>query len=262
MIPRKIHYCWFGGNPLPKTVRKCIDSWRKYCVDYEIIEWNESNYDLTRNQYMLDAYREKKWGFVPDFARADIIFTHGGIYLDTDVQIIKCFDSLLDCNSFFGFEDDNTGEYFVNLGHGFAAEKGNELVKKIVDSYQKLSFYNEDGSMNLIPSPQLNSIEFLKFGFQMNNQLQEIDGNILYPGDFFDPKNFGTGKLTISDNTYSIHHYDASWFDEDKKEQLQENWKQYKKSERIDKLVHLPNRLLMYILGQEKYRKFKKKLRR
>ena len=118
MIPKKIHYCWIGGNPLPELAIKCIESWKKYCPDYEIIEWNEKNYDFRKNQFMREAYDEKKWGFVPDYARLDIIYEHGGIYLDTDVEIIKPLDSLLKEQGFAGMEQPG----IVALGLGFGAE--------------------------------------------------------------------------------------------------------------------------------------------
>lgn len=262
MIPKKIHYCWVGGNPLPTSVKKCIASWKKYCPDYEIIEWNENNYDFTKNQYMKDAYEAKKWGFVPDYARVDIIYHHGGIYLDTDVQIIRNFDSLLICKSFFGFEDDGNNKFYVNLGHGFAGEKENPILKDIMDSYQALSFYNHDGSQNLTPSPILNSTVLEKYGFVMDNHYQSINDNIIYPGDFFDPKSFITGLLSITENTYSIHHYDASWLDEEKNFRKKTEWKQYKRIYRRDKIFHLPNRILISVLGEEKYTQLKKKIKK
>ena len=262
MIPKKIHYCWVGGNPLPTSVKKCIASWKKYCPDYEIIEWNENNYDFTKNQYMKDAYEAKKWGFVPDYARVDIIYHHGGIYLDTDVQVIKNFDSLLDCKSFFGFEDDGNNKFYINLGHGFAGEKGNPLLKNIMDSYQALSFYNPDGSQNLTPSPILNSTVLEKYGFVMDNHYQSINDNIIYPGDYFDPKSFITGLLHLTKNTYSIHHYDASWVDEEIKARIKKVWKLNKRNDRIDSIIHFPNRFLINVLGEEKYKRLKQKIKK
>ena len=262
MIPKKIHYCWVGGNPLPVSVKKCIASWKKYCPDYEIIEWNEKNYDFTKNDYMKDAYEAKKWGFVPDYARVDIIYQHGGIYLDTDVQVIKSFNSLLNCKSFFGFEDDGNEKFYVNLGHGFAGEVGNPLLKEIMDSYETISFYNKDGSLNLTPSPILNSTVLEKYGFVMDNHYQSINDNVIYPGDYFDPKSFITGLLHLTKNTYSIHHYDASWFDEEKKFRKKTEWKQYKRIYRRDRIIHLPNRILINILGEEKYTQLKKKIKK
>ena len=128
MIPKKIHYCWIGGNPLPELAIKCIESWKKYCPDYEIIEWNEKNYDFRKNQFMREAYDEKKWGFVPDYARLDIIYEHGGIYLDTDVEIIKPLDSLLKEQGFAGMEQPG----IVALGLGFGAEPKLPLIKELM----------------------------------------------------------------------------------------------------------------------------------
>lgn len=262
MIPKKIHYCWVGGNPLPASVKKCIASWKKYCPDYEIIEWNESNYDFTKNQYMKDAYEAKKWGFVPDYARVDIIYHHGGIYLDTDVQVIKSFNSLLNCKSFFGFEDDENGKFYVALGLGFAGEKGNPLLKEITDSYETISFYNKDGSLNLTPSPILNSTVLEKYGFVMDNHYQSINDNVIYPGDYFDPKSFTTGLLHKTKNTYSIHHYDASWVDEEIKARIKNVWKLNKRNNRIDSIIHFPNRFLINVLGEEKYKRLKQKIKK
>ncbi len=211
---------------------------------------------------MKDAYEAKKWGFVPDYARVDIIYHHGGIYLDTDVQVIKNFDSLLDCKSFFGFEDDGNNKFYINLGHGFAGEKGNPLLKNIMDSYQALSFYNPDGSQNLTPSPILNSTVLEKYGFVMDNHYQSINDNIIYPGDYFDPKSFITGLLHLTKNTYSIHHYDASWVDEEIKARIKKVWKLNKRNDRIDSIIHFPNRFLINVLGEEKYKRLKQKIKK
>ena len=262
MIPKTIHYCWFGGNPKPKSVIKCINSWKKYCPDYEIIEWNEDNYDISSNQYMKEAYEAKRWAFASDYARVDIMYNHGGIYLDTDVQVIKSFDPLLKSSSFFGFEDDGDGLFYIGLGLGFAAEKGNKLVKNVMDSYKDLSFINPDGSLNMIPSPQLNTKIFIDNGFLLNNTKQQIDGNVVYPGDYFDPKNFNTGIMTITDNTYSIHHYDASWYDEGDKKKIKEQWKQEKRKHRKNVLRYLPQIVTKKLLGEKKYKKLKTKLKK
>ena len=128
MIPKIIHYCWFGGNEIPENDKKCIESWKKYCPDYKIIRWDESNYDYKKNSYMREAYEAKKWGFVPDYARLDIIYNYGGIYLDTDVELLKSLDEILDCEGFFGFESEN----LVNLGLGFGAVKGNEIIRDMM----------------------------------------------------------------------------------------------------------------------------------
>ena len=130
MIPKIIHYCWFGGNEIPEHDKKCIESWKKYCPDYKIIRWDESNYDYKKNSYMREAYEAKKWGFVPDYARLDIVYEHGGIYLDTDVELVKNIDELLEHKAYMGFE---VGGEFVSPGLGFGAEKNFPLFKKMME---------------------------------------------------------------------------------------------------------------------------------
>ena len=151
-IPKIIHYCWVGGKPKPQSVLYCIESWKRCCPDYEIREWNESNYDFTKNEYMRQAYEAKKWGFVPDYARLDIIYEYGGIYLDTDVEMLRSPDELLGQDGFMGFENTGDGEYFVNCGHGFGAVPHHEVIRKARDLYNVLSFLNEDGTPNLFTS--------------------------------------------------------------------------------------------------------------
>ena len=153
MIPKIIHYCWVGRSPKPESVLYCIESWRKYCPDYTIIEWNEDNYDFTKNKYMKQAYEKRKWGFVPDYARLDIVYNYGGIYLDTDVEIISNIDHLLDNVAFMGFENTGDGKYFVNCGQGFGAVPNNEVIGLMRDNYDDLEFIKKDGTLNMLPSP-------------------------------------------------------------------------------------------------------------
>lgn len=209
MIPKIIHFCWFGKGKMPPLAEKCIASWKKYCPDYEIICWNEDNYDVSKNKYMFDAYKAKKWGFVPDFARLDIIFQFGGIYLDTDVELIKPIDNLLVENkAFAGVEIPGQ----IALGLGFGAEKNNPVIKLMLDQYEHLRFLNENGEMNLVPSPQIQTKLLREYGLSSDNELQVInDCFCVYPKDFFNPYNFENGKIEITENTYSIHHYAGSW---------------------------------------------------
>lgn len=213
-IPKIIHYCWVGGNPKPQSVLYCIESWKRCCPDYEIREWNETNYDFTKNEYMRQAYEAKKWGFVPDYARLDIVYEHGGIYLDTDVEMVRSFDDLLGHNSFFGFEDTGEGTYFVACGLGFGASKHNDLIKKLRDYYDAVQFCYPDGRLNLMPAPRHNTPIFAEYGVAMDNTIQAYDGNVFYPAEFFCPKIFKTGKLKVTRKTYSIHHFSASWMDD------------------------------------------------
>lgn len=216
MIPKVIHYCWFGKNPLPELAQKCIASWEKFCPDYEIIEWNESNVDITQCKYMEDAYKEKKWGFVSDYARNKIIYENGGFYLDTDVEIIKPLDELLSHQAILGFESETQ----IAAGLIIASEKGNGVIKEMYELYHNLSFYNDDGSLNLTPSPVYNTAVLVKHGLIPNNTLQTVENITVFPTEYFCPKDFYTGIITITPNTYAIHHYDASWHSEREKKEI------------------------------------------
>lgn len=217
MIPKKIHYCWFGGNPLPELAVKCIGSWKKFCPDYEIIEWNEENYDVSQNTYMRQAYENKRWGFVPDYARLDIIYNHGGIYLDTDVEIIKPIDELLELEAFAGVEQNSP---YIALGLGFGASKGHYAIKKMRDYYDQLLFV-ENGELNLLPAPKINSKVLEELGYVFSEQINDSCPLTIFPSEYFCPVNYNTNELTITEKTYSIHHYTASWYDETQRYALQ-----------------------------------------
>ncbi|CYW30854.1 glycosyltransferase family 32 protein [Streptococcus suis] len=201
MIPKVIHYCWFGGNPLPESVKKCIESWKKYCPEYEIIEWNDSNYDVAKNDYLRKMYSQRKYAFVSDFARLDIIYHYGGIYLDTDVELIKNLDSLLFQECYMGCE--LPGE--VNTGLGFGAQKGHEFLLENLSAY-----LNEEADGKTCV--EVTTALLKKRGLNANQEIQEIESVIVYPSEYFCPLNMGTNKLLITDATYSIHHYDSSWY--------------------------------------------------
>lgn len=209
VIPKVIHYCWFGHNPIPDQYKKWMESWHKYCPDYEIKEWNEDNYDITKNGYMYEAYQNKKWGFVPDYARLDIIYEHGGIYLDTDVELVGNLDDMLYQKGFAGFER----ETFVNLGLGFGAEKGLPIIKEMRDAYANLHFVNSDGSCNLTASPEYQTNFLLTKGLKLNGEYQIIGDMVIYPEKMFSGKCPYTRRVRLKPYTKSIHHYDASWTD-------------------------------------------------
>lgn len=165
-IPKIIHYCWFGKNSIPDKYKNWMESWKKYCPDYEIIEWNESNYDIKKNKYMRQAYESQKWGFVPDYARIDIINTYGGIYLDTDVELIKNMDDLLYQNCFMGFQQDD----LVNLGHGFGSKKDNDILCEMMEEYNKYNFILENGTLNMLPSPYYQTAVLERNGLKLNGE--------------------------------------------------------------------------------------------
>ena len=213
-IPKKIHYCWFGDGVKSDLIKKCIDSWKYYMPDYDIIEWNEKNFVLD-NIYAKEAYEQKKYAFVSDYARLKVIYEHGGIYLDTDVELIKSLESLLCKGGFIGFERSNT----VTTGLGFAAEPGNELVKAMLYSYKNIRF-NVDGENDQTPCPVRNTKVLVSYGLVLNNKKQKIGNMIIYPQEYFCPFDYDSGKLKITENTFSIHHYGYSWADDESKKVL------------------------------------------
>jgi hypothetical protein len=206
-IPKTIHYCWFGGKPIRDDFIAYIDTWKKYCPDYEIVIWDESNYDYKQNEYMYEAYKQKKWGFVPDYARLDIIYNYGGVYLDTDVELIRNIDDLLCDDAFCGFASRSS----VSNGLGFGAVIGFPLILELMKIYDKVSFFNEYGSLNLTASPTFQTEFFRSKGLVLNNTLQKIQDMTIYPSDVLDPFDHITQTFLVTDNTYSIHHYAGTW---------------------------------------------------
>lgn len=209
-IPKLIHYCWFGGTPLREDFAAYIEGWEKNCPDYEIVRWDESNYDYNKNEYMYDAYKHKKWGFVPDYARLDIICEYGGVYLDTDVELLKNIDDLLCDEAFCGFQNLDG----VANGLGFGAVAGYHLIAEQMKIYDEISFLNKDGSLNLTPAPTFETDFFVSKGLKLNNTLQKLEGMMIYPSDVLNPLNYLNGKFNITENTYAIHHASATWRDE------------------------------------------------
>ena len=203
MIPKVIHYCWFGRGEKPKLAKKCIASWKKYCPDYEIIEWNEDNFDINQNEYTKMCYSEKKFAFLSDYARLLVIYNSGGVYFDLDVELFKPIDSLLINEAYFGFEMDE----YVNTGLGFGAEKGNSNVKLMLDEYDKLL----DGKNGTIGCPILNTNALLNVGLQLNGKKQIVNGAIILPQEYFNPYDDVTGRLFKTNNTYSVHWFAKSW---------------------------------------------------
>lgn len=211
MIPKVIHYFWIGTKPLGEKEISCIESWKKYCPDYEIKLWNETNYDFSINNYMKEALEAKKYGFVPDYARLDVIYKYGGIYLDTDVELLRPLDDLLHLKGFCGFENAQK----VNLGQIFAAEAGHEIIKVMRDEYEKMSFLNDNGTLNTTASPVIQTTSLRRAGLKLNGKKQVLaNGFTVFPEDYFSPYDFETETIKRTSNTYSIHHYAATWYSE------------------------------------------------
>ena len=206
MIPKIIHYCWFGGNPLPKSAIKCIESWKKYCPDYEIIEWNEGNFDISSNIYIKEAYDSKKFAFVTDYVRLYVMYMYGGIYMDTDVEVVRPLDEFLSNVAFSGFESSES----IPTGI-MASEKGFLLYKEFLDYYADKHFVKTDGSFDVTTNVVIMTEIVDKYGLKHNNELQTIKGWTLYPSDYFCPLNNSTGILHRTNNTATIHWFNKSW---------------------------------------------------
>lgn len=214
IIPKKIHYMWLGRKPLPDNLKKCIDSWYKYCPEYEIIEWNEDNYDIDKHSYMRQAYDQGAYGFVPDYARLDILYNEGGIYLDTDVEIKKNIDDLLYQEAFCGVEK----WQIINYGGMSGAVKGHPMIKKFLDARQEIYFLDENGKQNKNTCGFYDTRVALQNGYIINGKTQNINGMNIYAYDYFQPFDYMSGIKNETENTYSIHWFYGGWMDEKMKE--------------------------------------------
>ena len=207
MIPKIIHYCWFGRGEKPELAKKCIASWRKSCPDFEIREWNEGNCDYLSIPFMAEEYAAKKYAFVSDVMRLIVLEQYGGVYFDTDVEVLRDISPLLDDEGFIGFENDQ----FVNSGQVMAAKAHHPVIRAMIEEYKKLHFTNADGTATPVGCPRLNTDVMEQFGLIRNGREQVVAGIHVYPADYFNPVDSTTGKLTKTENTYSIHWYSMSW---------------------------------------------------
>lgn len=206
-IPRKIHYIWFSENPIPALLQKNIDGWRRMCPDYEICLWNEKNYDIAQNAYMYQAYQNKRWSFVSDYARLDIIYREGGIYLDTDVEMIRRPDDLLYNDAFIGFERLST----VNTGSGFGAKKGFPLIREMRDYYQDIEFVNAEDPDDMILCPIYETNILQRHGLKLDGNFQIVSEMSVYPVMYFNAKSLYSNRLRVTKETISVHHCSWTW---------------------------------------------------
>jgi len=206
-IPQKIHYFWFGNGKKPKILEKCIKSWQKYLPEYEIIEWNETNFDIEQSKYCKDAYEAKKYAYVADYARFKILYEHGGIYFDTDVELLKKIpDNFFEEEGFIGVEDVT---YLINPGLVFASIPKQKIIKEILDLYEEIDF--KEQYSNLITVCVNTTKIFEKYGFKQNNEFQTIKNIKIYPTDYFCSYDIKNDIPKITKNSISIHHYSGSW---------------------------------------------------
>lgn len=207
MIPKKIHYCWFGKGKMPELALKCIESWRVNLPDYELKEWNENSFDINSNFYVKEAYESRKFAFVTDYVRLYALYTEGGIYMDTDVEVLKNLDSFLDLPAFSGFEDN------MHIPTGImAAEKGSIWAKWQLEYYSGRHFLLPDGTLDLTTNVDIIGGLMEEKGFILKNGLYNFQNIItIFPKDYFCPKSHTTGKIELTENTYTIHHFAGSW---------------------------------------------------
>lgn len=212
MIPKVIHYCWFGGNPLPPLAQKCIASWRKFMPDYEICAWNEDNFDVDIIPYTADAHKAGKYAFVSDYARFKILYEQGGVYFDTDVELIAPMDDIIAQGPFMGFEcDGSSGKMAVAPGLGIAAEAGMPLYEEILRRYENLSFCGPDGNINPYTMIPLVTDILVRKGLKGDGTREHVAGVDVYPPQWFNPFDDATGRLRKTAETRSIHWYAKSW---------------------------------------------------
>ena len=206
MIPKIIHYCWFGGYPIPNDLKRYMDSWKKYAPDYQIIRWDESNFDLNCHPFVESAYNAKAWAFVSDYARLKVVYENGGIYLDTDVELLKNIDFLLENKCYIGVQQHGK---LCTTGLGFGAIKYSPVVKEMLNKYNGL-YYNEE-IKNDIACPWLNNAVIESYGYKYSNKTVVLEEVTIYPSKYFDPLSTGKTSDLLCNDTISIHHYAASW---------------------------------------------------
>lgn len=215
VIPKVIHYCWFGEKEIPRQFQKYIASWKYYCPDYEIVRWDEKNFDVKKSKFVLQAHQAGKWAFVSDYARLDILQQYGGIYLDTDVELLKSLDVLLHDKVFCGFEQNN----YIGFGPGVGAVKDSEVIGEIKELYDTMDFLYQDGTYNNTSCSVYQTQILKERGFLLNNKYQYRDGIAVYPSEVLAPLIWNSTDTAITENTYAIHHYASTWWENGENQQ-------------------------------------------
>ena len=242
MIPKIIHYCWFGRNPLPKLAQDCLASWKKYLPEYEIVEWNEDNFPLEKFQFAKEALENRKFAFVSDVCRLYALKEFGGVYMDTDVEVLKSLDSFLQHPAFSGFENDD----FVPTGI-MSSEKNGTWVTELLRYYDNRSFIKENGEFDTVSNTFIITQIMKDKGFKMNNSFQEIPGYVaFYPNEYFCPKSYKTGRIELTKNSFCIHHFAKSWIP------LKKRWRNIVKMKMMNIFGY---KRIEYIIGLVKNKK-------
>lgn len=232
-IPKVIHYMWLGGNPMPDNLKRCLESWERFCPNYTIKKWDESNYDLNKHRYMEHAYEAGAYGFVPDYARLDILYQFGGVYMDTDVEVVRSLDELLYQEAFCGVEKWQT----INLGGCSGAIPRQPAIKEMLCKRDTIDFYNPDRTYNKNTCGYYDTMTMIEHGYRLNGKNQTILGMNIYSYDYFHPYDYMSGKIDRTENTFCIHHFNGGWLDEKMKIQ---NTKAMIQFDQIYKEVYTP----------------------
>lgn len=209
IIPKIIHYCWFSSKQMPKFLQECVKTWKELCPEYEILCWTEDNYPLEKVPYMKEAYECQKYGFVSDVARLDILYQYGGVYMDTDVTLIKKLDPLLYQKGFVGVEKWGN----INTGGCVGAIPAHPMIKEMLEYRKKFHFILEDKSLNTESNGIYETIPFLKYGMRVDNTMQIIRDMTIYPHSVFHPYDYVSEEKKIEDHTFSIHNFYGGWME-------------------------------------------------
>lgn len=248
-IPKIIHYCWFGRNPKPKLAQKCIKSWEKFCPDYEILEWNEENFDVsTAPLYVRQAYEAGRWAFVTDYVRLQALTEMGGVYMDTDVEVVRSLDPFLEQEAFAGFEHIDR----VQTGL-LACQKGFSLFQDFLRYYDDASFFKEDGSVDTTTNVEILTNLCRQRGLAFNDAYQVVDGLAVYPKEVFCPVDFDTKKLKKTGKTVTIHWFSGSWHTEEELEAMREEKRQIQREKASNFRYGIGKKLF----GEDGYQKLK-----
>lgn len=216
MIPKVLHYCWFGGDELPALESSCVETWERVMPGYEIRRWDESNFDVNRCDFAREAYEQGMYAFVSDYARYVILYEQGGIFLDTDIKVLKSYDSLLFNKGFCGYMQNNQ---YVNPGLILGSEQTFSLFKDVIDCYESTHFSQSGSRVNPLTSPRvLTTLLEERYGLRRDGTYQEFDdGFVVYPAEYFDPLDSHSGAMNVTASTYSIHLYSGTWLSPAKK---------------------------------------------
>ena len=248
-IPKIIHYCWFGGKPKPALAEKCIASWKKFCPDYEIREWNEENFDLSAApRYVRQAYEAGRWAFVTDYVRLVALVRTGGVYMDTDVEVVKPLDPYLTHEAFAGFESIDR----VQTGL-LACVPGFPLFREFLAHYDTAEFIRPDGTQDITTNVEVLTRLCVRHGLRLNDRFQVVEGLAVYPREYFCPVDYETEKLKRTRKTVTIHWFSGSWHTQEELEFLRRE----KERQAYERRSGLRVRIGTMVLGEKGYEKLK-----